>query len=426
MTSFKDLAVVAGTGERGSALVSAVNGRAVPKAGTDDGEELKTSAWLVHEYMLGKARAAGSQEIPGAEPEAVWYAWLGSMTAAIYALELGPASGSDNGNDKASFRRSVNRWLRATGNAVCLRSSHRQPGMPKGEFIQPLWAIRAEFRETPAPAGLPVFRFQASSAGVVSLLQQVSGKPRERRAAGPAPAPAHASASAPASRTGPPQADGVAISVTPSGKLTAGQRDGQIECSRCGNAYAASHLARHFFSQHASASAIATAAVQQRGSMTSGSLMQLLSAASGGAAVASYAVRTALAAAIDAGDITAHRGSGSGSPLTYSWARSSDAAGSAAPAAVTSPPPVQPAASQPAEAAPEPEPESEPERETEPEPAVMAEPAGSDEAVSVEDALASVEEAVSKARFAIAATLRENRSLREYKSRVQQLLGDAE
>jgi hypothetical protein len=146
MPTFKELAVIAKSGEN-TALARRL------KAG-DHAGDLMVSSWMAHQFMVGEAQRGGAKEVPDAEDGAVWYEWKGTLAGVLRSLQL--ISDAPAGTDKeltsdVTMRRRVGALLRDTGNALCL---HRANGV---NGRQPVWVVRAEFRElAPEPGTVKI------------------------------------------------------------------------------------------------------------------------------------------------------------------------------------------------------------------------------------------------------------------------------
>jgi hypothetical protein len=424
MTSFKELAVVAGTGERGAELISRVNGHAITASNSTSDDTVQVSAWLVWEYMIGKARAGGV-EIPGAEPAAsgspavTWFEWHGSMTGVIVTLALTEGLDDDvNGN----LRRAVNRWLRKHGNAVCLWTPG---GRKKAGNPPPVWAVRSEFREVLAPDDLPVF----------SLRWRRSSVPPVVKPSAPAPAITHSDAgTGPGLVTAPPAGGGSAPQSQPRAesaedalpgphsKLGAGRRTGQLHCPRCRRPFKASHLSRHFFAEHADPLELMLGVLQQRDQLANQEAASILSEATGGGIVTTAFIAHLFAPAVKAGQVAITRGYRN-TPV-YHAARPALTAG----AAGSPPAPVAEAAAPPPPLVPSPpfQPEAHPGPGI-----VISGTADAELPDDLNDLLRPLDALASQAASAAAAirtryaeVLRENASLKEYQLLVRRLLSD--
>jgi hypothetical protein len=138
---FRELVTVAGTGE-----ISKRARRAA--AGADD---LKTTAWLVHQHMLGEAQRTHSPEIPDVESGATWLKWAGTLVSSLRELQLvqTPSRGDNDTVTDTITRRHTAEYLKRTGNAVCLHSTNGT-----STTNPTIWAIRTEFREHTVEEGV--------------------------------------------------------------------------------------------------------------------------------------------------------------------------------------------------------------------------------------------------------------------------------
>lgn len=365
----------------------------------DPAQNLQTTAWLVHRMMLGQAQRAGERQIPGAEDGAVWYEWHGTLSGVLVKLQL--AQHNDE-TQLRSVRRSVSGWLRTTGNAYCLHRTNGQPNANPSK--ETLWAVRAEFRETPAPADLPVLQLITLPA------RPAAAQPVAEAEVAPAAVPAG--------------------SAAPAAAPAAAQR---MRCPHCAQDCALTFITRHVFTAHIDPRPLLLDAVQQRGKILSTELATLLSGAALNAPVTTDYVNSILRAAVSQGVIYTKKEWGG--KFWYCWLGDS-------PASTHRPVTTLNGTGEPAPhvggglAAAPPEGAAPPVtgRDLSHEPAQQraqqrsvllaadSSPAG-DELPSALDAL---DEALQRVRFAVQGLTAENSALRAYRDRVRQLLGQVE
>jgi ribosomal protein S14 len=271
MPKFTELARIASSGEK-------TLDKRIHMAADGDGD-LKVTAWLVHQYMLSQADKGEAPEIDGAEAGAAWVRYTGSLSSVLRQLQLG-------GGDESAFtslRRMVGEHLRYFGNAICLRN-----GRGTQAENMPIWAVRREFREVPAPEELPVFEL-ARGAG--------NGKRHAAELLAPSP-PSPA--------------------------------EEQTTCQFCGIPRAKMMLARHVFREHIDAVELLITAIRNRDGahvQTTDLAKLMVDTAGPGAVVTTGYVNKFLA-----GHPQLERGRGFAGDYWYAWASGTEASRKAAPA----------------------------------------------------------------------------------------------
>jgi hypothetical protein len=136
MASFAETAVIVGTGGRTPIAALKEVTRVV---GTDD--DLAVNSWLIHQFMVSTAQRGNAASIPSVEPDASWLEWRGTLARAAISLDLGRGIDSDALH---ALCRNISRYLRLTGNAVCLRRTNGISADPDNQVI---WGVRAEWRD---------------------------------------------------------------------------------------------------------------------------------------------------------------------------------------------------------------------------------------------------------------------------------------
>ena len=417
MPTFKELAVIAGTGEssRRARLAAAGSG------------DLAVTAWLVHQHMLGEAQRSHAPEVDGAEEGATWLRWAGTLAASLRALQLigdFTKDTEESMKDSATRRRATD-YLRKTGNAICLHSTN---GMSATRPT--IWAIRTEFREGNVPDG--VIRLSGSSREADTSAKSAPPPARPLKAAG----------------------KGTTRTRRKSAGLdrpfsTAPRR--KIQCPQCVRQIDSEQMVRHLAASHElDVAGILLELVQRSGPLSSLNLAVLFSARCGGGVVSTSYVNENLQPAVYDSHVPLSTRPGDGSRFAYHWdgplpvpvtpVTPVNAVTSSAPPA----PAPQPAALQlpaPALLVPAPHvPPSPPSLLPSPPSAASAPPASSLNGSAapaparpatghfgaVADALQRARAALDEASEAAAAIVAENEQLRGYQSRVRQLLEVAE
>lgn len=282
MPQFKDLVVVAGTGETSRKAQLAA-------AGSDD---LVTTAWLVHQHMLGEAQRVHSPEIPGVEAGMVWLRWEGTLAGSLRALQLITTSANkvEESTQDTTTRRHAAEYLRNTGNAICV---HRNNGLSREN--PPVWAIRTEFREHDPrdPLGvkldLPAATYRTHTGSDGSQLTE-RGKP-----------------TAPTRAPGPGR---------PRGTNTQERR----LCISCPNSYNVDQLIRHMTIQHGfDTMSVLLDFIKHHGPLSSANLAAMLSKMCNGATVSNSHVTEKLQPLVYDSTSSVLVKPGDGSRFAYHW-----------------------------------------------------------------------------------------------------------
>jgi hypothetical protein len=139
MPKFQDIAVVAGTGKSAGRVREALEG------GADS--DIAVNAWLAFEAVLTAAQRDHAEEIPDVEDGMPWLRWHGSLATVLRDLGMINRDFSKENAEDGNTRRTVNAYLKRTGNAICVYRTNGLGG------AKPIWAVRSTFRETPVKHG---------------------------------------------------------------------------------------------------------------------------------------------------------------------------------------------------------------------------------------------------------------------------------
>jgi hypothetical protein len=409
MAQFKDVAVVAGTGESGASKVKKA------LAGDDD---VKTIAWLAFEFMLTEARKANAEEILDAEDGMPWLRWHGTLANALRELGYITKDYRKSTPEDDQIRRNTSKFLQKTANAICV---YRTNGLGS---TAPIWAIRTVFRETDAPHGAVDYKALGRLPGEPVALNRRGEQPAEPAA----PVKPAVTATVPSA---PRQ-----IAPKP-GRLPAAQAAPRryLPCPRClnGKEWDSEYLFRHNVKEHGLIPEhVLLDNIRQCGSrVRSPELAELLSQACGGGTVSTaYVGRILLPYVNDpASPVTATRAF---KDFWYDWDEAVAAMAAPASPAPAVDPVVQPVSQETASspmptaavAAFQPSPPSSngshaPSPSTAPDVRLLVVASAFQRA---EDAIQVVYEALDEAKAAAEDIAAENSKLRSYRERVKGLL----